>query len=115
MNLNNTTLIFIGASIVALLGFFVKQWFTKFISNKFDTISATQERNEKEREKDNYINMRGQQVTCDCLHHLIYSVMHGGDNMDRLEQANRDLEEYRSLLNKTITEKASKYNVRIEH
>ena len=111
--LSDTTLIFIGGIVVLFAGTFTKQWFTKFINTKFDAVTAVQERNEREREYDNYITMRGQQVTCDCLHHLSMSVLKG-DHFEELEAANKELDEYRVMLNKTITEKASRYNVRID-
>ena len=111
---SNTFVIFIGSLVVFSAGVFIKQWFTKFINHKFDSIYASQERNETERERDNYITMYGQQVICDCLHHLAKSVLKG-DNLDELEKANAELDGYRKTLNKTMLEKASKYNIHIEH
>ena len=114
MKLNDTMLIFIGGLVVVIVGVIIKNWFTKFINRKFDSIYSSQERNEKERERDNFITLRGQQVTCDCLHYLNQSVIHG-DHIEELEKANKELDDYRALLNQTITEKASRYNIQIEH
>ena len=114
MTFSNETLIVIGGLVVLIAGALTKQWFTKFLDHKFDGIKVTQERNEKEREIDNYMTLYGQQVICDCLHHLTCSVLKG-DHVDELEAANKELDAYRKLLNKTITEKASRYNIRIEN
>ena len=114
MELDNTTLIFIGALTLLIAGAFTKQWFTKFINHKFDGIYATQERNEKEREIDNYMTLYGQQVVCDCLHHISQSILKG-DHIEELEAANIELEKYRAMLNKTMLEKAARYNIQIEH
>jgi len=114
MNLNDGMLITIGGLVVVIVGIVVKNWFTKFINHKFDSVYTSQRKNEEEREKDNYITLRGQQVMCDCLHYLNQSVIYG-DHKEDLEVTNRELDEYRSLLNRTITEKASRYNISIEH
>ena len=114
MELDNGTLIMIGGLVVVILGIAAKQWFTKFIDKKFDNVYTKQEQNEKERELDNYITLRGQQVMCDCLHYLSLSALKG-DHIEDIEASNKELDEFRSLLNKTITEKASRYNIQIDH
>ena len=114
MELDSGTLIIIGSLVVIIIGIVVKQWFTKFIDKKFDSVYLKQEQNEKEREMDNYITLRGQQVMCDCLHYLSLSALKG-DHIEDIEAANKELDEFRTLLNKTITEKASRYNIVIEH
>ena len=114
MKLDNVSLTLIGAFVVFIVGIFTKQWFTKFINRKFDKIYASQERNEKEREIDNYLTLYGQQVTCDCIHHLTQAVLKG-DHIEELENANKELDKYRSMLNKAMLEKASRYNIQIEH
>ena len=113
MNLNSTSLMLIGSIVVGVFGFSIKQWFTRFIDKKFENVYASQERNEKEREQDNYITMRGQQVTCDCLHHLSQAVLKG-DHIEELEKANKELDDYRILLNRTLVEKAARHNINIE-
>lgn len=114
LNLDDTLLIFIGGLVVVIVGMIAKEWFIKFLNRKFDSIYAKQELNEKEREQDNYITLRGQQVTCDCLHYLTLSILKG-DHIEDIEAANKELDEYRGLLNRTITEKASRYNIKIDH
>ena len=114
MELDSGTLIMIGGLVVVIVGIVVKQWFTKFIDKKFDSVYVRQERNEKERELDNFLTLRGQQVTCDCLHFLTLSILKG-DHIEDVEAASKELDEYRAMLNKTITEKASRYNIKIEH
>lgn len=112
--LNNSTIyLFVGGLVLFIAGMVCKQWFTKFVNKKFDDIYIRQELNEKERERDNYVTMRGQQVTCDCLHQLSICVLKG-DHLEDLEAANKELEEFRTLLNKTITEKASRWNIHIQ-
>lgn len=112
VEIEKSLIFLIGSLVVVIAGFVIKQWFTNFINKKFDNIYASQQRNEEEREKDNFMTLRGQQVTCDCLHHLNYAVIHG-DHIDELEKANTQLDEYRALLNKTITTKASRWNMQI--
>lgn len=112
--LSETALVFIGGLVVFIAGAFVKQWLTKYLNHKFDSVYAAQERNEKERELDNFMMLRGQQVTCDCLHHLNYAMIKG-DHIDELEEANRELDKYRAELNNSIIEKASRYNLQLEH
>ena len=114
MELDSGTLLIIGGLVVVIAGFIMKQWFTKFIDKKFDSVYTKQEQNEKERELDNYITLRGQQVMCDCLHYLSLSVLNG-DHIEDIQASNRELDDFRSLLNRTITEKASRYNIQIEH
>ena len=114
MELDSGTLIFVGGLVIVIVGYVVKQWFTKFIDKKFDSVYTKQEQNEKEREIDNFISLRGQQVTCDCLHFLALSILNG-DHIEDIKAASKELDEYRALLNKTITEKASRYNIQIEH
>lgn len=113
MEINDGTLILIGGMFLFAAGYISKQWFTKFINKKFDNVYAVQERNEKERESDYYISLRGQQVTCDCLHELNYAVLNGTHNGE-LEKTNRELDAYRELLNETITRKAAHWNSQIE-
>lgn len=114
MKLDSGTLIAIGGLVVVIVGIVVKQWFTKFIDKKFDSVYIKQEQNEKEREMDNYITLRGQQVMCDCLHYLSLSALKG-DHIEDIEASNRELDEFRTLLNRTIAEKASRYNIIIDH
>lgn len=114
MELDSGTLIILGGLVVVIAGFIAKRWFTKFIDKKFDSVYTKQEQNEKEREMDNFITLRGQQVMCDCLHYLSLSALKG-DHIEDIEASNKELDEFRSLLNRTITEKASKYNIVIEH
>lgn len=113
MQLNNTELMIIGALAVMVAGAIVKQWFTTYVNKKFDAVYTRQEKNETERERDNFITMRGQQVTCDCLHQLTLTVLKG-DHVEELEAANRELDEYRALLNKTIMEKAARWSNTIQ-
>lgn len=114
MKFDDSMLIIIGGLVVVIVGMVVKNWFTKFIDRKFDSVYSTQDRNEKEREQDNFITMRGQQVICNCLHYLNQSVIHG-DHIEELEAGNKELDKYRELLNKTILEKASRHNIKIEN
>ena len=113
MKIDNSTLVLVGGLVFVIAGTVTKQWFTQFINKKFDNIYISQERNEKERERDYYITLRGQQVTCDCLHELNYAVLNGTHNGE-LEKTNKELDDYRELLNKTIAEKAARHNVEIE-
>ena len=114
MTVNDTTTLFIGGIVLVIAGVFIKQWFIKFINKKFDDIYSRQEQNEKEREFDNYMTLMGQQITCECLHQLNVAMIKG-DNVEEIRHSNDELDKYRALLNKTIVEKASKYNIHIEH
>ena len=114
MKIDDATLMLVGGLVILITGTVAKQWFTEFINKKFDNVYQSQERNEKERERDYYISLRGQQVTCDCLHELNYAVLNGTHNGE-LEKTNKELDEYRALLNDTIAKKAARWNAQIEH
>lgn len=109
--IDNKLLIFIGAALIAAAGWFFKWLIQKTLTTQFDRMNAANMAEKKEREYDQYLALRGQQVTNDCLHELIYAVINGTHN-GGLEKANTELESYRALVDKNITEKAAKWNTK---
>lgn len=93
--------------------YIAKQWFTKFVNKKFDDLNDFQESSRKEREYDNYLTLRGQQVIADNLHELNYAVLNGTHN-GGLEKANKELDKYRELVDENVSKKAAKWNIKID-
>ena len=107
MPISNTALVAIGAGFVSAVAFLVK-W---AIERTLRQVDKRLEERDREREEDTVLQMRGQQITCDCLHEIIYCLVNGEHN-GGLEQVSKDLEAYRKE-NKEITlRKAAKYNLR---
>ena len=111
--IDNKVLIFIGAAIIACVIWFFKWFVQKTLTAQFDKIAAINNERQKEREYDQYLAFRGQQVTNDCLHELIYAVINGTHN-GGLEKANAELEKFRELTNKNMAEKAARWNIKID-
>lgn len=112
MEFTNSQLVYIGGLAVLIVGIVAKQWFTKFVNQKFDDLHAYQVEGKKEREYDNYLSFVGQQVVADNLHELNYAVLHGTHNGE-LEKANTELDSYRKLLKENLGKKAAKYDIQI--
>lgn len=110
---SNWILLGIGGGVVALAVFLIKRYFTKLLDDQFDRIKAETKANQEEREYDNFMLLWGNQVMGDCLHELIYCVVNGTHN-GGLERASENLEKYRQESNRTMTQKAAKYNIKIE-
>ncbi len=111
--IDNKVLIFVGAAIIAAVVWFFKWLIQKSLTAQFDKMAAINMERQKEREYDQFLAFRGQQVTNDCLHELIYAVLHGTHN-GGLEQANEELEKFRALTNKNMAEKAARWNIKID-
>ena len=113
--LSDNTLIYIGSVAVAVVVLIVKLFFDNLkhsLTNHYDKRVAEETTYRKEREKDQMHIMRGQQVTCDCLHELIYAVLHGEHN-GGLETVAHELEDFRSENRNMLLEKAARWNIKI--
>ena len=111
--IDNKTLLIVGAVIIAAIGWFFKWFVQKTLTAQFDKMAVINTERQKEREYDQFLAFRGQQVTNDCLHELIYAVLHGTHN-GGLEKSNEELEKFRELTNKNLAEKAAKWNIKID-
>ena len=111
--LDSATLAWIGGAVVTLVGFVLK-WVTDRQTKIIDNRLAQRDRDEaqyrRELEEERIHEMKGQQITCDCLHELIYAVLNGEHN-GGLEQVSQELETYRKENNELIMKKAARYNL----
>lgn len=105
--LSSATLAAIGAGFVASVAFLVK-W---AIERTLRQVDKRLEERDREREEDTVLSMKGQQITCDCLHEIIYCLVNGTHN-GGLEQVSRDLEDFRRENKESTMRKAAKYNLR---
>ena len=101
-----------GIGILMLILWFFKWLIQRQLNAQFDRISAANLEGRKERETDLYLSLRGQQVTNDCLHELIYAVINGVHN-GGLEKANSELEIYREAMNENLAKKAARWSIKI--
>ena len=104
---SNETLLAIGAGFVAVVVVIVK-W---AIDRTLRKVDRKLDERDREREEDTLLQMKGQQITCDCLHEIIYCLINGTHN-GGLEQVSKDLEEYRRENKESTIRKAAKYNLR---
>lgn len=111
--IDNKTLILVGAVIITVVVWFLKWFVQKTLNAQFDKLATINAERQKEREYDQFLAFRGQQVTNDCLHELIYAVLNGTHN-GGLEKANTELEKFRELTNKNLAEKAARWNIKID-
>ena len=110
--IDNRMLILIGAGLIAVAGWFFKWLIQKTLTTQFDQMNAANLEEKKEREYDQYLALRGQQVTNDCLHELIYAAINGTHN-GGLQKANDELEAYRALVDQNLVEKAARWTSKI--
>ena len=103
----------IGGGILFLALWFFKWLIQKQLNAQFEKLSAANMEGRKEREYDQYLALRGQQVTNDCLHELIYAVLNGTHN-GGLQRANDELEKYRQITDKNLAEKAARWTIKIQ-
>lgn len=112
--INPNILMWIGAGALAILAWLFK-WGLESVKRQVDTRLSQRDREEREYRKeqidDAYHTMKGQQVTCDCLHEMLRHMI-TGDHIDDLERVQQELEAYRRLNNDTMTRKAAKYDLR---
>lgn len=113
--LSDKALIWIGSVTVAVV-IFVFKWYLdnlkRSINDRQDRRDEQENAYRKERETDQIHIMRGQQVTCDCLHELIYAVLHGEHN-GGLETVGTELENYRTENRDMLLKKAARWNINI--
>lgn len=115
--LSEKALIWIGSGTVALIVVIVKMLFDNLkhsIYEKQDRRDEMEQAYRKERELDQMHIMRGQQVTCDCLHELIYAVLHNEHN-GGLEVVSNELEDFRNENRDMLLKKAARWNMNITH
>lgn len=110
--IDNRVLLFLGAALIAAVGWFFKWLVQRSLTTQFNRMEAAAADGRKEREYDQYLALRGQQVTNDCLHELIYAAINGTHN-GGLKKANEELEAYRVLVDQNIAEKAAKWTDKI--
>ena len=103
----------LGGGLLFLILWFFKWLIQKQLNTQFEKLSAANPEGRKEREYDQYLALRGQQVTNDCLHELIYAVLNGTHN-GGLQRANKELEEYRSISDENLAKKASRWTIKIQ-
>ena len=113
-SVDNKTVLLISAAIIALVAWFFKWLIQRQMNAQFDRLNKMNMEGLKEREFDQYIALRGQQVTNDCLHELIYATLNGTHN-GSLEKANKELDEYRAMVDKNVAEKAARCNIKISN
>ena len=109
------TLAWIGSAVLAGLFFLIKWFsdrFTKVIDNRLAKRDRDEEQYRKDQEEERIHEMQGQQITCDCLHELIYAVLHDEHN-GGLEKVSDDLEKYRKANEELIRKKAARYDLEI--
>ena len=110
--IDNRTLLLVGTVLIAFAAWFIKWLIQRTLNNQFDRIKAASLEEKKEREFDQYLALRGQQVTNDCLHELIYAAINGTHN-GGLQKANDELEAYRALVDQNLVEKAARWTSKI--
>ena len=112
-SLDDRILIGVGMGILMLILWFFKWLIQRQLNSQFEDLRAANFEGKKEREYDQYLALRGQQVTNDCLHELIYAVLNGAHN-GSLQKANEELEKYRELTDKNLAEKAARWTIKIQ-
>ena len=119
-NVSTDLLVCLGVVGLALIVWFLKKAGTTIISQFEEALKEQQKQIRKEnlegraeREYDNYLLLRGMQVMTDLDHELVHCVMTGTHN-GGLEQANTELEKFRTLSNENLVKKASKWNIKID-
>lgn len=105
-------LIIIGMGALMLILWFFKWLIQRQLNAQFDRMHHANVERQNELEYDQYLALRGQQVTNDCLHELIYAVLNGTHN-GGLEKANSELEAYRTISNENLAKKAAKWSTKI--
>ena len=79
-SVDDRVLLAFGMGVLMLILWFFKWLIQRSLNAQFDKMAAANMADRKERETDLYLSLRGQQVTNDCLHELIYAVINGTHN-----------------------------------
>lgn len=108
-NVDSRVLVCIGAATISIFVLFVKWFVQTSLDAQFKKLEEANNEEKKELEQDQYITLKGQQVTNACLHELIYAVINGTHN-GCLELANEELNEYRELVDQNLVKKAAKWS-----
>ena len=111
--IDDRVLIFCGIALLMAVLWFFKWLIQRQLNAQFDRMAAVSLEGKKEREYDQYLALRGQQVTNDCLHELIYAVLNGTHN-GSLEKANKELEVYRGIMDENLAKKAARWTIKIQ-
>lgn len=111
-SVDDRVLLAFGMGILMLILWFFKWLIQRSLNAQFDKMAAANMEDRKERETDLYLSLRGQQVTNDCLHELIYAVINGTHN-GGLEKANQELEVYRAAMDENLAKKAARWSIKI--
>lgn len=103
----------LGGAVLFLIAWFFKWLVQKQLNAQFEKIRVSNLEDRKEREYDQYLSLRGQQVTNDCLHELIYAVLNGTHN-GGLQRANEELESFRQITDENLAKKAARWSIKIQ-
>ena len=106
-------LIAVAIAVLSVILWFFKWLIQRQLNAQFENILNANLEDRKERETDLYISLRGQQVTNDCLHELIYAVINGTHN-GGLQKANTELESYRAIVDENLAQKAARWTIKIQ-
>lgn len=110
---NNNIKILVGGAVLASIVWFFKWLIQRVLTDQFNRMNQINLKDKEEREYDQYLALRGQQVTNDCLHELIYAVLNGTHN-GGLQRANEELEKYRQITDENLSKKAARWNIKIQ-
>jgi hypothetical protein len=108
-NVDSRMLICIGAATLGVFIWFIKWFVETTLDSKVKKLEEANLEEKKELEQDQYITLKGQQVTNNCLHELIYAAINGTHN-GSLELVNDELNEYRELVDQNLVKKAAKWS-----
>ena len=105
-----------GYAIIGFLVFsatvsFFRWWISKSLDARFAAKRKEDDDFRQEQIEDAIYNIRAQQVTADCLHVILLSMIDGNHSAD-LGIVQRELEAYREENTNRLRKKAAKYNLR---
>lgn len=100
-----------GAAIFAAIVWMAKWWISKSLDARFERKEREDQDYRREQIDDAIHTIRGQQVTADCLHVILLSMI-SGNHAEDLAVVQRELETYREENSRRLMEKAAKYNRR---
>ena len=113
LEVSSQTIMTVGAVTLFILGLAFKigvDSIKKTINIRLDQRHTEEVALRKENEEDMIHSMEGQQIICDCIHELIYAVLHNEHN-GGLEDVSNDLESFRTKNKQMIVKKAARYNL----
>lgn len=112
--MSNQALVAIGGVTVAVIAWLFKwslETVKRQVNERLDSKAREDQEFRKEQIEDAYRNMKGQQVTADCLR-VILRHLTTGNHVEDLERMQRELEKYSTENQASLMQKAAKYNLR---